>query len=137
MDKLPPLSNIVKEVLGPDYWYDQGNAFMGNLMTFERSLKQKYPELEELHLSGKPDRPVSIHSIRVKSEHQGEGIGTKVLNDVKEYASKHKIPVILTPEADRGKKEKLAQFYKNNGFTKCKDSRYTSMFGPVLMWSPK
>jgi GNAT superfamily N-acetyltransferase len=131
------LSSLVKEVLGPEYWYGEGNVVMGDLMTLEKDLLHKYPELEELSLSGKDGRCVSIHSLIVRKEHRSEGIGTKVLTDIKKYATDHKLPIALTPEAEPGKKDALNRFYKSNGFTKAKDAKFTSMFGPVLMWYPQ
>jgi GNAT superfamily N-acetyltransferase len=131
------LKDILKEVITPQYWYDSGDKFMGDLVTFEHKLLQKYPELKDLNLTGKENVKIFLHSIRIKPEHYGKGIGTKVLTDIKEYAAKLGLPVVLSPEPDRGKKEALRRFYKNNGFYKCKDSRYTSMFAPVLIWRPK
>lgn len=130
------LSDIIKEVITPEYWREQGDHFMADLMVLERHLEKKYPQLEELNLTGKKDRSISINSIRVKKEHYGQGIGTSVINEIKEYAKKINLPIILTPEADRGKKAALKNFYKNNGFERCKDCRFTSMFGPVLIWRP-
>ena len=130
------LTEILREVVTPQYWYDNGNPFMGDLMVLERSLEQKYPELEELNLTGKKGVSITVHSIKVKPKYQGQGIGGKVLKDIKEFATKLKLPILLTPEADRGKKDALARFYKSHGFEKCKDARFTSMFGPVLMWKP-
>ena len=130
------LSNIIKEVITPDYWRHEGNHFMADIMEFEHNIERKYPALEELSLGGTKDRSISINSIRIKKEHHGQGIGTKVINEIKEFAKKLNLPIILTPEADRGKKEALKNFYRNNGFERCKDSRFTSMFGPVLIWRP-
>lgn len=130
------LSNIIKEVITPDYWREVGNDFMAELMEFQHSLKKKYPQLEELNLGGAKNRSISINSIRVKKEYHGQGVGSQVIKEIKEFAKKINLPITLTPEADIGKKEALKNFYKNNGFKKCKDPKYTNMFGPILIWYP-
>jgi GNAT superfamily N-acetyltransferase len=123
------LSEILQEILSQ-------NPFFQEIDSLEKSLIQKYPQLKELKLGGKSGVSLSIHSIRVKTEYHGQGIGTKVLNDVKEFATRKRLPILLTPESDRGKKEALLKFYKNNGFKKCTDPEFTSMFGTVFMWKP-
>ena len=109
---------------------------MGDICGLENRLKREFPELADISL-GNRNGTVFVSSIKVKSEEQGRGIGSKVLYRIKEFATKHKLPITLCPEPDRGKKEALTRFYKENGFKKCKDSRYTSMFGPTLIWEPK
>jgi GNAT superfamily N-acetyltransferase len=110
---------------------------MGEVKKLQDEIVGKYPELKELTLSGKKDQSISIHSIRVKPEHYGEGIGTKVLTDIKRFAKENNVPIILSPEADRGKKKALQNFYQKNGFQRCKDPQLTSVFGPTLIWYPQ
>ena len=61
---------------------------------------------------------IEIHNIRVKDEFQNKGIGTDVLNMLKEYSKACNKPIVLTAEADNRKKGRLKEFYKSNDFKK-------------------
>lgn len=130
------LSTILREVITPDDYYNQGDKLMGDIVRLEVQLRKKLPDIEQLNLSARADKSVHVNSIRVKKSGQGKGIGTAVLNAVKKFAAKHRLPVTLSPEPDKGKKAALHRFYSANGFKKCRDSQYTSPFAPTLIWFP-
>jgi hypothetical protein len=58
-----------------------------------------------------------LSRIIVKPEYMGEGIGSKIMEDLVEYADNNKKIIVLTPSSDfGGNKNRLIQFYKRFGF---------------------
>lgn len=58
-----------------------------------------------------------LSRIVVKDEARGTGIGSKIMEDLVNYADKNKQIVALTPSSDfGGNKNRLIQFYKRFGF---------------------
>jgi N-acetylglutamate synthase-like GNAT family acetyltransferase len=58
-----------------------------------------------------------LSKIIINDETRNEGIGTKILNDLIDYADKNKQIIALTPSSDYGgNKNRLIQFYKKFGF---------------------
>jgi hypothetical protein len=47
---------------------------------------------------------------------QGKGIGTRVMKGLTKYADNQNKRMTLTQDPDKGKKAKLAKFYKGHGF---------------------
>lgn len=78
-------------------------------------LKSKYP-LDTLHL-GSDGSNVDIHRIDVKKEHQGKGVGSKVINHISDWAKKHghkSVSLVSNVEHKKGK----SGFYDKLGFKK-------------------
>lgn len=110
------------------------------------------PELEQLNKALEAQYPglslsvyeneykVYISEIRLKPEMQNQGIGTAVIKRLQEYATKIGKPVVLHPQADPRKKQKLDDFYKNLGFVDNKgrktDYRLTEPFARTMFWRP-
>jgi hypothetical protein len=83
--------------------------------------KAKHPGMK-LNLSHSPVKnTISVDLIRVPKEKRGQGIGTRAITGVKNYAKRHNLPVTLSQEPERGKKGKLQKFYKGLGFKKNQD----------------
>ena len=60
---------------------------------------------------------VSIGLMTMKPEHQGEGVGTKILEDLTQAADDNGITLSLTPEKfGNTSKSRLTAFYKRHGF---------------------
>lgn len=58
-----------------------------------------------------------LSRIILDKEARGSGIGTKIMNDLVNYADKNKQIIALTPSSDfGGNKNRLIQFYKSFGF---------------------
>lgn len=58
-----------------------------------------------------------LSRIILNKETRGEGIGTKIMNDLINYADNNKQIIALTPSSDfGGNKNRLIQFYKRFGF---------------------
>jgi GNAT superfamily N-acetyltransferase len=83
--------------------------------------ERKHPGMK-LNLSHSPVKnTISVDLIRVPKEKRGQGIGTRAITGVKNYAKRHNLPVTLSQEPERGKKGKLQKFYKGLGFKKNQD----------------
>ena len=132
----PLLSSLLYEIITPEDYYKQGDNLMGDVVKLEQTLYQQFPDIQKVDLSARSEKSIHINSIRVKKSGQGKGIGSAIINLIKEFATKNNLPITLTPEADKGKKEALSRFYKTNGFVKCRDPHYTNPFGPTLIWFP-
>tara|TARA_R110000868_G_scaffold4750_3_gene29381 strand:+ start:661 stop:1704 length:1044 start_codon:yes stop_codon:yes gene_type:complete len=59
-----------------------------------------------------------VNQLFVPPNQQGKGIGTRVMKGLTKYADKQKKRMTLTQDPDKGKKGKLAKFYKSHGFEK-------------------
>lgn len=106
-----------------------------SIKDLQNHLKEKY-DLEDLWIIEGP-KHIEISSIRVKPENQGKGIGSKVLDEIKKYASDVNKRIILFAEAGRGKKTALNRFYKQNEFKKPGRSKDYSIPQHTHIWNPK
>jgi GNAT superfamily N-acetyltransferase len=59
-----------------------------------------------------------VNQLFVPRNMQGKGIGTRVMKGLTKYADKQKKRITLNQAPDKGKKAKLAKFYKSHGFEK-------------------
>lgn len=82
----------------------------------QQTLKQEFPQLEDLHIYVKSNRSLFINSIRVKKEFRQKGFGRAVILRIKKFADDHKLIISLSPFAEPRYKEKLDKFYKSLGF---------------------
>jgi len=92
-------------------------------------------DLDQLWLTEGP-KHIEVHSLRVKPDNQGQGIGAQVIDQIKNYAAKTNKRVILFAEPDKGKKTALDRFYKSHGFKKPGRSRDYSLPKHTHMWRP-
>lgn len=86
----------------------------------EHHLREKYPEIHSLYLHHRGN-DIKLDTLVIKKEHRKQGIGSKVLHDIKNYADKHAKRIILTAgvrDKDFGttSQSRLDKFYKRNGF---------------------
>jgi len=106
----------------------------------QEDLLHKYPQLMHLHLSLHHNDAIYIHIITIKKEFRGRGYGKKIIEEIKDFADKYDLTIYLSPEPERGYKEKLLKFYKNHGFVdnkgRKKDYKLSSMFGKTMYRRP-
>lgn len=84
-------------------------------------LQEKYGV--ELDLLGTPEsETLSLSKIVIPKEQRNKGIGTKVINDIIEYANSVNKKITLTPSTDFGgtSVKRLTDFYKSLGFVENK-----------------
>lgn len=104
----------------------------------EQDLKQKY----EKYLDGldiyENKNSLRLSKIIIKPEYRNEGIGSKIMNDLIEYADKNKQIIVLTPSSDfGGNKNKLIQFYKKFDFKHNKGYHKNFEFMDAMIRYPK
>lgn len=82
---------------------------------------------------------IEIMQIEIPAKYQNQGIGTDIINTIKEYANKIKKPIVLTPESEQGRKKDLDRFYKNLGFVHNKgrniDYSLSSPLSKTMYWN--
>jgi predicted GNAT family N-acyltransferase len=62
-------------------------------------------------------KSLKLARIIIKDEFKDQGIGSKIMNDLINYADNNKKIITLTPSSDfGGNKNRLIQFYKRFGF---------------------
>jgi GNAT superfamily N-acetyltransferase len=81
---------------------------------------------------------VELQQIEVPPEHRGSGIGTEIMQELKNYARSVGKPIVLRPEPERGKKAALERFYKRLGFVnnagRHKDYTLSAPFSKTMYW---
>jgi len=109
-----------------------------------QSLTDEYQSMYEgldLHVYLSSGGYIFVRSVRVPEELRGQGIGTEIMNRIKDFAQKYNRHVVLSPEPERGKKKALDRFYRNLDFVhnKGRGKRYdlSSPFGTTMYWSPE
>ena len=81
---------------------------------------------------------LKLSRIIIKPEFRSEGIGTKIMNDLVNYADKNKQIIALTPSSDfGGSKNRLIQFYKSFGFKSNKGVHINFEFTDTMIRYPK
>lgn len=106
------------------------------LKALEGKLITQYPGLK-LFMWESEDR-IEVKEIVVPKELRGRGIGSAVMQAIKDYARSVKKPVTLSPSPSPGKKAALDRFYKKHGFVVNKgrnvDYRLSSPFSKTMYW---
>ena len=89
-----------------------------NESNFTDALTNKYSnDIDKLNISDKTY--ISINLIKVKEK--SNGIGTKIMNEIIEYADKEKKLIVLSPSKDfGGTVSRLIKFYKRFDFVENK-----------------
>lgn len=79
-----------------------------------------------------------LSKIVIKKDVRQEGIGSRILNDLINYADKNKQIITLTPSSDYGgNKNRLIQFYKRFGFKHNKGQYKNFEFSDAMIRYPK
>jgi GNAT superfamily N-acetyltransferase len=104
-----------------------------------QDLRNRFPGL--VLWASEHDNRINVGEIVVPAEQRSQGIGSEVLNTIKQYAQSVGKPVTLSPEPSKGKKGALDKFYKKNGFVwnkgRNKDYSLASFFGSNMVWRPE
>jgi hypothetical protein len=101
-----------------------------------RQIRTRYPFVK-IWAFESADR-VELQQIEVPPEHRGSGIGTSIIEELKNYARSVGKPIVLRPEPERGKKAALERFYKRLGFVnnagRNKDYALSAPFSKTMYW---
>jgi GNAT superfamily N-acetyltransferase len=103
-----------------------------------QSLKMSVKELD-VELSIMEDgKMIELMKIIVPKESRGEGLGSKVMKRIIDYADKSKQIITLTPSEDfGGKVSKLIPFYKKFGFVENKGKNKDFQISQTMYRLPK
>jgi len=99
----------------------------------QEQLIAEFPELEELSIHAHRNA-IYLSNIRVHKDARDKGIGTKVVERLKEYAQELGLPVLLSAEHDPRKKAPLERFYRRLGFKKPGRRRNYSLPRHTHIW---
>jgi ribosomal protein S18 acetylase RimI-like enzyme len=96
---------------------------------FSTYIKRKYPVyvfLYEKKNDAYRRKIVTLSIINVAQGYRRQGIGSKVMAELINFADNNKIILVLTPATDYGmSKTALSKFYKSFGFKKNNDTSIT------------
>ncbi|MBT6051352.1 MAG: hypothetical protein HOG49_31510 [Candidatus Scalindua sp.] len=120
-------------------WYKEAKIDQSQIKALEKSLMDRYPGLDlDLWISNVGYVELAVIEV---TEGKNQGVGHKVVEEVKQFAQSIGLPVVLRPSASHGKKQALERFYKDLGFMhnrgKNIDHRYTSPISPTMYWKPE
>jgi GNAT superfamily N-acetyltransferase len=94
-------------------------SIQDDVEAFEASLAIKYPEIQKVGMYYETsNNSLFLSDMYIKPEHRGQGIGSKLMADIVEYADRVGLPLVLIPDPDGGMtRNQLIAFYKKFGFT--------------------
>ena len=114
------------------------NELSEKLQQLVQNLKSQHEGLDLIVWFG--NNYIEIAKIEVPLERRHQGIGYRVIKEIKNFAREAGVPVVLRPEAERGYKKKLDRFYRDLGFVHNKgrntDYQLSSPFAPTMYWKP-
>lgn len=100
---------------------------------------EKYPGVRLTAYESK--EKIELMEIVVPKNMRGRGIGTEIIRTIQDYALRVGKPIVLRPEADRGRKGELDRFYRGLGFVTNKgrnmDYSLSSPTSRTMYWRPK
>ena len=70
----------------------------------------------KLHAYKNRSGDIELHSLEVPKEKRNSGLGSRALKGLKSYAKRTNSRIVLTAQAEKGKKASLERFYKRHGF---------------------
>jgi len=104
--------------------------------SIEQNLSQKYPDIDLSVFENK--NGLTLSKIVVPENQRSEGIGTKVMDDLIDYADKNNLSIGVTPDATfGGSKTRLESFYKKFGFVRNKGRNKDFTFRETFVRQPK
>jgi len=111
---------------------------------FERTLQLLYPEIDRVGIYfEKANGSLFLSDLYIKEEFRGQGLGSKVMNSIIQFADNNNLPVVLIPEPDDEdvSPKQLVDFYKKFGFVlnkgKKTDYSFSDPFATTMYRLPK
>lgn len=108
-----------------------------NIQALIDVILQRYPFVNISAYESK-DR-IELEKIILPPEKRGAGVGTAIIKIIQDYASKVGKPIVLHPEAEKGHKKDLENFYKSLGFVYNKGLHkdfVLSSMAKTMYWKP-
>jgi GNAT superfamily N-acetyltransferase len=125
-----------------EYWDKMEETVNENVSALQAELEQKY-NLKSLFLADMGKRnAIELHSIIVNKEEQGEGTGSKVMQEIIAYADDNGKIVVLDPgllDKQHGttSQSRLRKFYKRFGFIDNKGRNKNYEFRNLMIRYPQ
>ena len=112
-------------------WFEENS-----LQKLINSLELQYPGVQ---LSAwENSSRIELAMIKVPKEIQGQGIGSKIIQFIKDYAQSVQKPIVLRPDPEKGKKAALNRFYTRQDFVNNKgkniDYSLSSPTSKTMYW---
>lgn len=80
-----------------------------------QEVQQAHPDVQ-LWLSARQSGHVVLDRIQVPPEQRGQGVGTKIVQQICDEADRHSWALALTPDTERGHKARSQRFFNRFGF---------------------
>lgn len=106
--------------------------------SIQDTLNKKYKDhIKDLWIYDRKNG-LELSHIEIKPDSQGEGIATKIMNDLIDYADKNELTIGATPSSDFGSsKTRLIDFYKRFGFVMNKGRNKDYEFSNTMIRYPQ
>jgi GNAT superfamily N-acetyltransferase len=94
--------------------------------------ERKHPGMK-LHVYNDQSGDINLHSLEVPKHKRGQGIGSRAMKGLANYADRQNKRITLTQQAEKGYKGKLDKFYRDKGFrpNKGRNKDYTTSAGMI------
>ena len=120
---------------------NDGPSMKDEVENFWAELNEKYrKDVIDLWFYFKPPDVLYLSDIFINKKSRGQGIGSRIINDLKTFADQRGLSIVLSPSPERGYKAKLDKFYRNLGFVhnkgRKKDYRISTPFAPTMYRRP-
>jgi GNAT superfamily N-acetyltransferase len=110
----------------------------------ESTLLSKFPQIDKLDIYAQQNNLLYLSDLYIKPEFRGQGIGSKIMKYITDFADSNNLTVVLIPEPESLKKsavKRLVNFYKRFGFVintgKNKDYELSEPFATNMYRYPK
>lgn len=104
-----------------------------------KKIELMYPSVD-IYAFETPNK-IELANIKVPDTQRGEGVGTKIVKMLQDYARSVGKPIVLRPSPEKGKKKALERFYKKLGFVdnhgRNMDYTLSTTFGKTMHWKFK
>jgi GNAT superfamily N-acetyltransferase len=101
-------------------------------------IRAKYKDILDRVFIFKHDGWIELSIIRITPTFKNKGYGTRIMQDIIDYADSNNIIVTLTPSSDFGSnKNRLTQFYERFGFVLNRGENKFSRSRDALIRYPK
>lgn len=105
---------------------------------FISGIESRHPEVKIQ--AYETNNKIELMQIVVPEEMRGSGVGTEIIKSLQDYARSIGKPIVIRPEAERGRKADLERFYKGLGFVHNKgrntDFAISSPLASTMYWRP-
>jgi len=115
-------------------------ALKDELKTIKDSFDERY-QMDRVWANvkdlGRGERLLVIDQMRVREEYRRQGMGTRALEDLLDFADRHGMMVALTPDDMGAPKRVLTRWYKSHGFKPNKGRNKDFRFREAMVRQPQ